>query len=275
MGPLESTHHDDATSIGGAGRRHAELLVVAALLAPLGGYPIGADVDLTAANVGPSPAHWLGTDHLGRNVAWRLILASRAFLGPGLVAAAVAATLGVVPGAVAGLLGGVPALALRYLTGVLATVPRFVLVLLLLTIYGDSPTHLGIAMGLAYAPELWEAVHGRVDELRRAEFVQASRAHGVPWWRLLFLHLLVGATGGLVARHLVRVFAFAVVVESTLAYLGGFGVQEPWPSWGNMLVFEWGRGFGAAQLAPAVVLMLTVTACASVAGLVGGARHVD
>mgnify|MGYP000400668700 FL=1 len=94
------------------------------------------------------------------------------------------------------------------------------------------------------------------------------------WWRLLFLHVLVGAAGGLVARHLLRAFAFTVVLESTLSYLGGFGVQEPWPSWGNMLVFEWGRGLGVAQIAPAAMLLFTVGACASVAGWAGGERHV-
>jgi len=250
-------------------------LAAAAVLGPLGGYPVGADVDLSVASQGPSAQHWLGTDHLGRDIGWRLLLACRAFVGPGVVAAGVAAALGVLPAAVAGMVGGAPALALRYLTSVVATVPRFVWVLLLLTIYGDTPTKLGAALGLAYAPELFEAVHARVAALRRSAFVEASRAHGVSWGRLLFVHLLVGAAGDLVARHLVRVFAFAVVVESTLAYLGGFGVQEPVPSWGNMLVFEWGRGAGVPQLAPAVALVLTLAACASVAGWLGGARHVD
>ena len=248
------------------------LLVVVALCAPLAGYPIGADVDLSQASQGMSSRHLLGTDHLGRDTFARLALACRAFTGPGLLAGLVALTA-VPTGALAGMHGGWVAHLTRYVAGVVASVPRFVLVLLLLTIYGNTPTVLGLAIGLAYVPELAEAVRARVEGLRVADFVLASRAHGVPEGRLLWLHLVLGATHQLVARHLIRVFAFTVVVESTLADLGGFGVQEPQPSWGNLLVFEWGRGLGPQVIAPAAALLITLAACAAAAGFVGGRRH--
>lgn len=238
------------------------LVAVVGALAPLAGYPVGGDVDPSRASLGPSLAAPLGTDHLGRSVAWRLALAGRAFLEPGLLAGLVAAGLGVPTGALAGRWGGGLDQALRYLGAVVASVPRFVLVLLALMIYGHGPVRLGLAIGLTYVPELSEAVRTRIEGLRGREFVVASVAHGVPEARLLWGHLVLGATHRVLAHHLVRVFAFTVVVESTLAYLGGFGVQEPTPSWGNMLVFEWGRPLGASSLAPGAALWGTLLACA-------------
>ena len=78
--------------VGAAG---LALLVLVALLSPLAGYPIGADVDAAARSQGPTLAHWLGTDHLGRDVFWRVALASRTSVGPGLLSCAIAAALGV------------------------------------------------------------------------------------------------------------------------------------------------------------------------------------
>ncbi len=240
----------------------AVLAVVAlcAVMAPLSGYPIGADVVPLDRNLPASTAHWLGTDHLGRDVFWRLVFASRAFVFPGLLACATAGVLAVPLGAWAGYRGGWLSGVIRYGFTVVASLPRFVLVLLVCTIYGDSPWHLALAAGVAYAPTLAEAIVARIERLRGNDYVLASRAHGVPEWRLLWLHLVVAACGRSIGRHLVLLFGYFVVLECTLSYLGGFGVQEPQPSWGNMLVFEWGRGMSPALVAPAVAIWGTVVA---------------
>ena len=82
----------------------AAVLILAALawaFSLVSGYDVIADVDITRANALPSPKHWLGCDHLGRDVLWRMITASQAFFGPGLAACAVALGLGVPAGALA------------------------------------------------------------------------------------------------------------------------------------------------------------------------------
>ncbi|MBN2800004.1 MAG: ABC transporter permease subunit [Deltaproteobacteria bacterium] len=235
-------------------------VVLAALLAPLSGYDLVTDVDPGRAHLGLSLAHPLGTDHLGRDVRWRLVFASRAFAGPGLLAAAVAGLLGTLGGALGGYRGGPLAGSARYLYAVIGSIPRFVLVLLVGSVYGDSPWVLALVVGLSYAPALGEALHSRVASLRRAEFVRAGRAYGLSDARILWVHLVWYASRALIGRHLLAVFGYYVVLESTLAYIGGFGVQEPMPSWGNMLVFEWGRGQWLALLAPAAALWLVVSA---------------
>lgn len=237
------------------------LVVLASAFAPLGGYPVGADVDPAARSLGPSTAHWLGTDHLGRDVLWRLLLASGAFVVPGMLSCAVAAVAGVPLGAVAGWRGGGPALAVRTALGSVAAIPRLVLVLLGCAIYGNDPLVLAVAAGIASVPPLAEAVRERIERLRLEEFVLASRAHGLSEARIVLVHLVGAACARPIARRLLDTFGAFVVLECTLSYLGGLGVQEPVPSWGNMLAFEWGRGLGAPVLAPGLAIWATVAAC--------------
>jgi len=247
-------------------------VVLAAALSPLGGYPIGADVDPASASQGPSAAHWLGTDHLGRDVAWRLALGSRAFVGPGAVACLIAAALGIPLGAVAGFAGGGVAGTVRFLIGSVASVPRLVLILLICTVYGAGPLQLAVGAGIAGAPALAEAVGTRIEALRSADFVLASRAHGVTLPNLLLGHLVGAATGPTIARLLLATFGGFVILESTLSYIGGLGVPEPNPSWGNMLVFDWGRGVSLSVIAPALAIWLTVGATTE-AGKLFTERH--
>ncbi len=181
----------------------------------------------------------------------------------GTVACLVAAGLGGPLGAVAGWSGGPIAALVRFVVGSIASVPRLVLVLLVCTVYGSGSLQLAVAAGLAAVPSIAEAVGARIERLRRAEFVLASQAHGVPPGRLLVAHLVGAACGPSIARLLLATFGSFVVLECTLSYLGGLGVPEPMPSWGNMLVFDWGRGASASVIAPGLAIWATVAACTS------------
>jgi peptide/nickel transport system permease protein len=238
-----------------------------AIAGPWAGYPIGADVDPSRAMAGPSTGAWLGADHLGRPVLPRLLLASGAFTLPAAWAVVVAALAAVPTGAIAGWSPGVVASGLRAVFATIAGVPPFVSVLMVLSLYGPHPAVLGVAVGLTAAPALFEGVRARVDELVRADVVAASLAHGLSPARILVLHLVVGASGALIARHLLRTGASVLVIEVSLAYLGGLGVQEPQPSWGNMMAFDWGRGVALSWMAPAAALWLTAIAATAAAGL--------
>jgi peptide/nickel transport system permease protein len=259
MGSMQKFRHFLGLSI-------LTLVISAATLGPLSGYLPGQDVDVGLANLGPNTRLWLGTDHLGRDVFWRLVYACQAFVGPGMVACVTAACLAIPAGGLAGYLGGYAASAIRFFTTVLASVPRFVLVLLVCSIYGTDLMTLAFGAGLAYAPTLSEAIYTRIEALRSSEYLLANRAYGVPPWRILVVHLILASCGRLIARHLVLLFGYFVVLETTLAYIGGFGVQEPQPSWGNMLAFEWGRGtHPVTAVAPILALVATVLAVGWVA----------
>lgn len=223
-------------------------------------YDVVADVDPSRAGLGPSNVVFFGTDHMGRDVFWRAVTASEAFVGPGMVACAVALAIGVPLGALAGYSGGTTARVVRYFFDVVASVPRFVLVLLACMIYGSDPLVLATAAGASYAPGLGQAVYARLEALRGAEFVLAARAHGLSDARILIRHLLWVNCRRLVGRHLLYLFGFFLILETTLSYIGGFGIEEPQPSWGNMLAFEFGQhGMNAlATLVPAAAIWLTV-----------------
>ena len=160
--------------VGWSGRVLLGLVLLAWLASLLSGYDPVADVDPSRASLGAGAAGPLGTDHLGRSVAWRLLLATQAFVGPGLLAASVALALGLPGGALAGYLGGPSAQLVRYLWAVLGALPRLVLVLLACSIYGAEPQVLAASAGLSFAPALGEAVEARLAELRGREFVLAT-----------------------------------------------------------------------------------------------------
>ncbi len=245
------------------------LLLVLRLLSALSGYDPVADLTPELRSAGPSASHWLGTDHLGRDVARRLLHGTAAFVEPGLLAALLTVGIGLAAGVLSGARGGVSGAAAAWLMGVVAAIPGLVLVLLGLSIYGGSADAAAGSSqiwwiagfcGVICAPALSGAVTARLQALIRAEFVVAARAHGISPARILFYHLLWVNTRGLVLRHALRAFTQMVVLETTLSYLGGFGVPEPTPSWGNMLAFELGvvEGNPWAWLAPALAIWLGV-----------------
>ena len=247
------------------------IIVALGLVAPWLGYDPVRDVTPEIRDLGPSAGHWLGTDWLGRDVLLRMILATRPIVAGGALACGIGAAIGVPLGALAGFQGGLAESAIRYVFGVVGSVPRFVLVLLMLATWGDSLPLLAGAAGLSFAPIVGEAAYGRIAALRNREYVLASRAHGLSDMRILWVHLVWGASRRPIARSLCTLFGYYAVLESTLSYLGGFGVQEPAPSWGNMLVGAWTRGVDNwwVGIAPALALWALVAASTRVARALG------
>jgi len=240
------------------------LVMVSWVLSLAVSFDVVADVNPDQGGVGPSDKHWLGTDHMGRDVFWRMVTGSDAFVGPGLLACGVTLLFGVPTGAIAGYLGGIFSSIVRFLYGVLGSIPRFVLVLVVCTIYGNDPSVIALTAGIAYAPALGEAIYERVDRMRREDFVKAAKAHGLSQSDILFRQILWHNCRRLITRHCLFLFGFYLVLESTLSYIGDFGVEEPNPSWGNMLAFEFGEtaGNALAWLGPAFAIWCTVLAVA-------------
>lgn len=246
----------------------------------LGSYALGYDVVLDVhperASAAPAVGLWLGADHLGRDVARRVLLGTQAFVGPGLGAVALALGLGGSSGALAGWWGGWAAAGLRYGMAVLASIPTLPGALLagaVLAGAGGSVWRLAAVVGLCSAPAVSEAVYGRVQALRRADFVLGLQAHGLHPARVLAWHVLWVSCRGLLARQATRAFAALLTAETTLSYLGGFGVAEPQPSWGNMIAFEWQVSGGNpwAWAGPALALWAAAFSASQVAaGLAEG-----
>jgi len=241
------------------------------LMSLLSSYDVASDVNVAIISQPPSPEHLLGTDKLGRDVALRMLHATQAFVGPGILAALVALMIGLSTGAIAGWYGGHVASGLRLMTTSLASIPRFVLLLLASSIYGRDLTTLGIAAGIAYSPTLSEAVYARIVTFRDSGFVLAAKAHGLSSLRILTYHILWSNCKELIWRNILALFGFFLLIETTLSCIGGFGVQEPDPSWGNMigigdLQIGANTGNPLATWAPVLAIWLVLTAVAAARG---------
>ena len=194
----------------------------------------------------PSPApadvprlHLLGTDGLGRDRLSRLLVASRFSLTVGPLGTVLACALGVFVGCVSGYAGrAVDTLLMRAADTVLA-LPTLVIVLAARAAFPlELPPAravvllVGIFVTLGWA-EMSILTRGVVSALRRREFVQAARALGLSEARVLFRHVLPNAARPLVVQTTLMLPAF-LLTETAVSFLG-VGVQEPEPSWGNML----------------------------------------
>ncbi len=207
--------------------------IVVALLAPYIAPYEPAKVDLLSSNKGPSAAHWLGTDNIGRDVFSRLLYGSRVSLVVGFSVAAGAVILGSLVGSVAGYLGGWVDTVLMRLIDVMLSFPGLFLNILVLAIFGSHFVYLILIMVFTSWMGVARLVRGQFLQLREMQYVEAARAIGVPSWQIMFNHLLRNATGPIIVAATLNVGG-AILGESALSFLG-LGVQAPQTSWGQML----------------------------------------
>lgn len=230
-----------------------------AWLLSMGHDPVAA-VDPALRHTGPALDAVLGRDGLGRPVGARVAASLQAVVIPGLLAGLLCVAGGMGLGALGGWWGGLTARLVGVARDSLSALPDLVLALLLVLALGDGAGALVLGVGLAGVPGLAGAAEARIRQLRQADFVRASQLHGLRDRHILVRHLLWGACRGLAARHFLRTVAAYVVLETTLAYLGGVGTQEPLPSWGNLLASLGPdpRAPLAARVAPVIAVWLSL-----------------
>ncbi len=209
---------------------------------------------------GPTGAHPLGTDELGRDVLSRLAHGGQVTLVVGVAAMLTALLLGVVVGGVAGFYGGWTDTVLMRLTDAMLAIPAFFLVLVVVTVVGSDLFTLILVIGGLSWMSVARVVYGETLRWKVAEFVVAAESIGVPASRILLRHVLPQAIPVLVVSATLGV-AYAILTESAVSYLG-LGVQPPMPSWGNMLQRAQQYLFTAPVLAlwPGVAIVIVVLA---------------
>ena len=253
------------------------ILILAAAGAPLVERMLGADirdVDLTALLQGPSLAHPLGTDELGRDLLVRLLYGGRISLLVGLVAAIFSALIGTVIGILAGYFGGrLDDLLMRFTDGVIA-LPILPLLIVLAAI---DLTKLGLPASVANDGDIslyriivitalfgWTGVarlvRGATLSLKEREFVRAAIAMGASPWRVMRVHILPNAISPIIVATTLSVGGI-ILFESILSFLG-LGIQPPIPSWGNMLTGAQEQMTNAPLLMiwPGLMIFITVIA---------------
>jgi oligopeptide transport system permease protein len=178
----------------------------------------------------PSPAHWLGTDALGRDLLARVLIGGRTSLLVGFAATLASVAIGVTWGGVAGLLGGAADEALMRIVDFLYGIPYMFLVVLVMLLFAETARGealpVFVALGLVQWLTMARIVRGQVLALRRADFVLAARAAGASPARILFRHLLPNCLGPIVVYATLTVPS-VIILESYLSFLG-LGVELSW-----------------------------------------------
>lgn len=181
---------------------------------------------------GANPRLPLGTDNLGRDIAGFIFHGARVSLLIGLVASVVAVGIGVLVGAVAGFYGGWVDDLLMRITEAFQTVPNFILLLVLVAVFGSELEVITIAIGLVGWTAPCRLVRAEFLSLRSREFVLAARGLGMRDAPLILGEVLPNALPPVIVYASVTM-AVAILLESALAFLG---LSDPnVASWGNMI----------------------------------------
>jgi len=181
----------------------------------------------------PSGSHPLGTDLLGRDLLARVLVGGRGSRWVGLLAAAVSCTIGVAYGAVSGLAGGRVDGVMMRIVDVLYGLPYMLLVIVLMTLFKRSLLLLFVAIGCVSWLTMARIVRAQAVSLRERPFVEAARAIGTPWRRILTSHIIRNLMGPVLAYATLTVPS-VMLQEAFLSFLG-LGVQPPDASWGTLV----------------------------------------
>ena len=207
------------------------LILLLAVFAPLFGSP--SSNDFSAVLQGPSGAHPLGTDDLGRDTLARIAYGARVSMQAGVMATLLAMAVGVPLGLVAGYYRGWADLVISRFTDLLLAFPFLILAVGLAAILGPSLRNVVLALGISALPSFIRVTRGEVLGLREQDYVAGAVADGAGDVRILSRYVLPNAISPLLVQATVTV-PEAIIGESVLSFLG-LGVQPPTPSWGTML----------------------------------------
>jgi len=219
------------------------------------------DIDLELMMAGPfTGKHLMGTDFMGRDMLSRLIMGIQAYFLPGLLAILIALLFGVILGVLAGYRGGWWDTGITYFTNLVDSFPRLVLMLLVIAAFKPDIWYIMLVLGVTNIPVVASLVKGKILFLRQKNFIEADIALGVPTSTIILKHILWHNCRSVLIIQATLGMAEAILMETSLSYLG-FGVQEPTPSWGNMVQAGsnyFMKGQFWPSTAPALAILFTI-----------------
>jgi peptide/nickel transport system permease protein len=234
------------------------IFVALAVLAPwIMPYDPAAQ-DYGALLQGPSAAHWLGTDYLGRDMLSRLLGGARVSLVAMAIVLASALAIGVVIGSFAGYVGGTVELVMISVIDIILALPSLIIALALIGILGAGYGSMIAALTFAWWANYARMSRAVVATELQQPYIEAARVMGASHLWIYSRHILPHVLG------LVVVYASAdagalVLSIATLSFLG-LGVQPPTPEWGQMLVdgMSYIEEYPLLVILPGIALTLVV-----------------
>jgi peptide/nickel transport system permease protein len=197
----------------------------------------------------PGPRHWLGTDHLGRDIYSRLVHGARVSLAVGLTTSALGGLLGGAVGIASGYGSGVATAVIQPILDIMQGFPLLVLALVLTAALGPSLPTVIVAIAVPFVPRVARVVRATTLAIRESIYVEAAQALGASGLRVAVRHIVPNTLAPLIVLTTAQLGS-AILVEAALSFLG-LGVPEPYPSWGRMLSVSAAE---FAQRAPWVVI---------------------
>lgn len=237
------------------------LLISGAVLVGVLPIPDPDVPDYAAYLAGPSSAHWLGTDELGRDILSRTLHGARVSLSLAGATVGLGVTLGTILGMIAGFFRGIWDTIIGVGVDMILAFPVLILILVIVAIRGPSFEGLILGLTVGTLPAFIRMARAHTMVWANREFVMAARGLGARNFRLIFKSVLPMVTSPMLVYSLI-VAALVMMAEGALSFLG-YGVPLPAASWGGMIA----SGRQVMQMAPYVVAVPALALTLSVMSL--------
>lgn len=234
------------------------LEILVAILAPVIAPYDPVKINILEKLMGPSSAHLMGTDDLGRDIFSRIVWGTRYSLGMGVTATLLGTLLGMIVGAIAGFFGGkIDDIIMRCLD-VIQAIPGILLVIVVAAALGTGFINTVLALSIAGIAGAARLLRASMLGVRQLEYIEAAQTINCSKLRIILNHLLPNSISPMIVSMTMGI-ATMVVAGAALSFIG-LGVQPPTPEWGSII--SSGRTFMREHayyvIAPGIAIMITV-----------------
>ena len=236
----------------------AELLLVA--LAPLISPYDYAAMDIMAIQQGPSSAHLLGMDELGRDILSRILYGGRYSITMGLLSVLISTSVGMTIGAIAGYFGGWVDNIIMRLLDIIQSLPAMLLTIVISAALGSGYFNTILALSVNGLPAAARMLRANMMKERDNEYIEAAVSINCSKFRIITSHLVPNSLSANIVQATMGV-ANMIVMAASLSFIG-LGVQPPTPEWGAMLsgARQFIRQCPHMVIAPGMAIAITILA---------------
>ena len=217
-------------------------------------------VEISKMFLSPSFEHIFGTDFLGRDIFSRIVKGTEAFFIPGIIAITISTTFGLLFGIISAYYPRYSSKIIFYFLNIIDSIPRLIFILIIIVLFNPSIYLIMTFVGISSIPKVSSYIKSKVELLKKQQFIEACKELGLSQVNIIFKHIVWLSSKSVLIIQATLGMGESILIETSLSYLG-IGVQEPIPSWGNMV--SMGKDFffqGKIGLStiPALVILVTI-----------------
>ncbi len=209
------------------------MVILGGLAAPLIATHMPNQIDVAARLSPPSAAHWLGTDHLGRDLFSRGLYGTRIAVGVALAVTATALLIGMLLGVAAAYAPTAVERIILAVFDIVSSYPSLILALALVAVLGPGLLNIIILVTIVFIPQFGRIARAQTLTIKERPFLDAERALGASGGRIMVFHVLPNIVGPIVVLASMNI-PVVITLEAGLSFLG-VGIRPPLASWGSML----------------------------------------